>query len=196
MHDNQQKIIVISGPSGVGKDAVISRMSLQFSNFHFTVTATTRQKRENEINLKDYIFLSKDQFQNMLVNDEFLEHAEVYGNYYGVPKKQVHEGIKNGKNVLIKIDVQGAKTIKDKEKDAVFIFLAPPNLQELEKRLKDRMTETPEALKKRVQTAEDELQESNWFDYVIINHTDKLDETITQIYEIIQAVTNQPDFKS
>ena len=129
VHDNQQKIIVISGPSGVGKDAVISRMSLQFSNFHFTVTATTRQKRENEINLKDYIFLSKDQFQNMLVNDEFLEHAEVYGNYYGVPNKQVHEGIKNGKNVLIKIDVQGAKTIKDKEKDAVFIFLAPPNLQ-------------------------------------------------------------------
>lgn len=196
VQDNQQKIIVISGPSGVGKDAVISRMSHQFSNFHFTVTATTRQKRENEINLKDYIFLSKDQFQNMLVNDEFLEHAEVYGNYYGVPKKQVYEGIKNGKNVLIKIDVQGAKTIKDNEKDAVFIFLAPPNLQELEKRLKDRMTETPEALKKRIQTAEYELQESNWFDYVIINHTDKLDETITQINEIIQGVTNQPDFKS
>tara|TARA_B100000945_G_scaffold160244_1_gene128673 strand:+ start:4391 stop:4981 length:591 start_codon:yes stop_codon:yes gene_type:complete len=194
--NNNPKIIVISGPSGVGKDAVISQMSHQFKNFHFTVTATTRQKRDNEINLKDYIFLSKDQFENMLATDEFLEHAEVYGNYYGVPKNQVYEGIRNGKNVLIKIDVQGAKTIKKNEDNAIFIFLAPPNLRELEKRLKDRMTETPEALIKRIQTAEHEMKESHWFDYIIINHTNKLNETINQIDEIIQGVTTQADFKS
>ena len=196
MQKQAPKIFLISGPSGVGKDSIVEEIRKIYTDFHFVITAVTRTKRNDEIDGKNHFFVTEDKFNEMIENDELIEWSKVYKNYYGVPKNQVYEGIRNGKNVLIKIDVQGAKTIKKNEDNAIFIFLAPPNLRELEKRLKDRMTETPEALIKRIQTAEHEMKESHWFDYIIINHTDKLNETIHQIDEIIQGVTTQADFKS
>ena len=179
-------LIVLSGPSGVGKDAVLSRMRELSRPYHFTVTATTRLRRVNERDGFHYSFLSDTAFQSMIDNGELLEWAEVYGNYYGVPKKQVVKALESGADVIIKADVQGAESIKRIAPEAVCIFLsASPD--ELKTRLKDRMTESEEAFRIRVETAERESRESCKFDYVVINHTGKLDDTVKEIERIIDG---------
>ena len=181
-------LIVISGPSGVGKDAVLNRMKELGYGFHFTVTATTRHRREGEIDGKDYLFLSTDEFTEKLHKDEFLESARVYNNFYGVPKEQVRNSLASGRDVVIKIDVQGAKTIKQQEPDGLFIFLIPPSMESLENRLRLRMTESKEALTLRLATAESEMTESKWFDLVIENPDNDLDYVVA---EIIKAVKKE-----
>ena len=178
-------MIVLSGPSGVGKDAVLSRMREMRLPCHFTVIATTRAKRPSEQDSVDYIFLSKESFEAMIDNDELLEWAEVYGNYYGVPKSQVKQALSQGLDALLKIDVQGAETIRSIVPEALFIFLAPPSLEEMTTRLRERMTESEDALRLRLKTARNEMDESSKFDYVVVNNTGKLDQAVDEIQDII-----------
>ena len=143
-------IIVISGPSGVGKDVVIDAILDKNPNFHHIVTATTREKRPGEAQGIDYYFLSKKEFKQKIESDEFLEYAEVYGNYYGVLKSEVEKALRQGKDVILKVDVQGATTLKKKIPGALFIFLAPSSLDDLSDRMKNRNADTVEAMKIRI----------------------------------------------
>jgi guanylate kinase len=179
-------LIILSGPSGVGKDAVLSRMRLLDRPFHLTVTVTTRPKRPMETDGIDYIFMSEKQFRLMVLKDEFLEHAEVYGNHYGVPKQQVRDAMAAGLDVIIKADVQGAQTIRALAPEAVAIFLAPTEMSELEDRLTARLTETPGALALRLQTAAAEMEESQKFDYVVYNPDGRLDEAVVAIERLVR----------
>ena len=179
-------LIVLSGPSGVGKDAVLSKMRANGEKYHFTVTATTRIKRPSEHDRVDYIFHSVESFRSMIDKHELLEWAEVYGNFYGVPRDQVREAMKTGKDVIIKIDVQGAESIKKIAPEAVFIFLMPPNVQDLESRLTRRLSETTSTLKLRLMTAEVEMEKAPDFDHVIINHEGLLAETIKELNRVVE----------
>jgi guanylate kinase len=180
-------LIIISGPSGVGKDTVLQRMKERGLPFHFVVTATTRPKRPNEVHGRDYIFVSKDEFAGMIEADELIEYAIVYNDYKGIPKQQVREALSSGKDVVLRIDVQGAETIRKLASDALLIFLTTETEEELVRRLETRKTETPEELKLRIATARKELQRIAAFDYVILNNDFHLDSTVDSIRAIIDA---------
>ena len=190
MEKSNSILIVLSGPSGVGKDAVLNHMKNNHMDYHFTVTVTTREKRPNEIEGIDYIFIDKPKFESLKENDDLLESAEVYGNFYGIPKSQVLEALSSGKDVIMKLDVQGAKTIKSLAPNALFIFLAAPTIESLRTRLEKRMTESPEALETRLNTAKMENTESEWFDHIIINEDDQIDKTVKELEEIIFKARN------
>ena len=181
----QPILLVISGPSGVGKDSVIQHLKENIINCHFTITATTRDRRPGEIDGKDYIFLDKASFSEKISLDQFLEYAEVYGNWYGIPTKQVTDALSNGNDVIIKADVQGASTIKKKVKGSILIFLKPPSTLDLEKRLRKRHTEDDVQLRLRLATAKEELSKIDLFDYVVINDT--VAEASEQIRHIIDT---------
>ncbi len=180
-------LIVVSGPSGVGKDAALKRMQELNYPFHFLVTNTTRPKRENETEGVDYHFISKEQFAKMEREGEFLEHAVVYGYEYGNSRSQVREALTRGQDVIMRIDVQGATTVKRIAPEAVFIFLLPPTMEALETRLRRRRTEPEEYLQIRLHAARLEMNEAEKFDYVIVNEDDALDDTAESIYAIIQS---------
>ncbi|MDP6799994.1 MAG: guanylate kinase [SAR202 cluster bacterium] len=185
-------LFVLSGPSGVGKDVLLDRMKASDFPYHFTVTTTTRPMRENEIDGRDYHFVTPDRFKQMIDGDELLEWAEVYGNYYGVPKAQVVDALGQGRDVVIKIDVQGAATIREKAPGGVFIFLEAPNLQELADRLTARMTESSEALRTRIETAAQEMDQAPSFDYRVVNHSGRLGEAVAEVERIISAERARP----
>lgn len=185
--NSNQLLIVLSGPSGVGKDAVLKKMKSKKLSLHHVVTVTTRPRREGEKDIVDYHFVSQQGFQQMFNKGELLEWANVYGNYYGVPKKEVSQGLSKGTDVMIKVDVQGAAAIKKVLPQAVFIFLMPPSMEELEKRLKQRHSESPEDLALRLQKSEEEMKDLPLFDYVITSHKGKVNEAISQILAIITA---------
>ena len=189
-------LVVISGPSGVGKAAILEQLRIHRPDFSYAVTATTRPMRANEKDGYDYIFLSKNQFFDLLAKDEFLEHAEVYGNHYGVPKKQIREALNNATNAFVKIDVQGARTIKSLARNALLIFIAPPSLMELERRLRERKADSAAQMDIRIATAKHEMDQSSWFDSVVINDTDKLEDTVEQILEIVASEQNRPESQS
>ena len=178
-------LIVLSGPSGAGKDAVLTRMQELGHNMHYTITATTRPMRPAERDGHDYIFLSSEQFDRMVSQDGFLEWAQVYGNRYGVPKKQVQDALNQRKDTIIKADVQGAATIRRQAPDAVLIFLVPPTLAELEPRLRERKTEGDVDMDLRLRTARAEMGHAAAFDHVVVNHEGRLDEAVHLILEII-----------
>ena len=184
---SNQLLIVLSGPSGVGKDALLKRMKEQKYPFHYVVTVTSRPPREGERDGVDYHFISQQEFQQMIDNGEFLEWANVYGNYYGVPRKEISQALTKGKDVIVKVDVQGAATIKRILPQAVFIFLKPPSMEELEKRLRQRHTESDEDLALRLQKAEEEMKKLPLFDHVLTSYEGKLDEVISQIQAIVTA---------
>ena len=177
-------LIVLSGPSGVGKDAVLARMRESGRPYHFTVTATTRPRRPMERDGVDYIFLPKDVFRQRIEMGEFLEWAEVYGNLYGVPRAQVAQALRDGLDVIVKADVQGAATIKKLAPEAVFIFLAPPDMAELARRLTERLTESPQTLRNRLRTAESEMRRATEFDHVVVNRHGGLDEAMAEIERV------------
>jgi len=179
-------LVVLTGPSGVGKDAVFSRMRELGRSYHFAVTATTRPKRDREVDGDDYIFLSEAQLREMIDHEELIEWAEVYGNLYGVPKTQVRDALREGNDVIVKTDVQGVRNIRKVAPDALFIFIAPPNTEELARRLSLRMTETAQALKVRLRTAEEELKEAAGYEHVVVNHSGRLGETVQEIESIIE----------
>lgn len=180
-------LVVISGPSGVGKDAVRKRMQERGCPFHFVVTATDRPQRPGEVHGKDYYFVSTAQFDQMLADDELLEHAMVYGQHKGVPKAHVRQALASGQDVLMRVDVQGAATIRRLVPEAVLIFLMPSSEAELIHRLRRRRTESPEALQMRIALAREELKWLPKFDYVVVNRENRLDDTVDQIMAIITA---------
>ena len=180
-------LIVLSGPSGVGKDLLLSHMRASSATpRHYAVTATTRPKRSAEQDGVDYHFVSKARFEAMIADDELLEWAAVYGNYYGVPKAQIADALAQGKDVIVKIDVQGAATVRRIAPDALFIFLAPPSIAELKRRLTGRHTETEEALALRLATARRELAEAPKYDYVVAHHTHQTAAAAREIEAIIE----------
>ncbi len=180
-------LIVLSGPSGVGKDSVINRMKERGLSFHFVVTATTRAMRPNEVDGDDYIFLSSEEFARMIESDELLEYAIVYNDYKGIPIKQVRDALISGKDAIMRIDVQGAATIRKLIPDAVLIFLTTESEADLVERLLARKTETSDALKLRIATARQELKRASEFDYAVINRQSMLDTTVDDVQAIITA---------
>jgi guanylate kinase len=180
-------LIVLSGPSGVGKDTVLTRLKERDYPLAFITTTTTRPRRPDERDGVDYRFVSKEKFQQMIKDDELLEWAEVYGNWYGVPKGAVKSALDKGQDVMVKVDVQGAITIKKIVPQAVFIFLMPPSTEELTKRLERRHTESLDALDLRLKTAKDEMKQLPMFDYVVLNKWDEVDLATADIKAIIAA---------
>jgi len=188
-------LIVISGPSGVGKDTVVQSMKERGMPFHFVVTANTRPKRDDEVHGVDYFFVSKEEFARMIEGDELIEYAVVYSDYKGIPKQQVREALASGKDVVMRLDVQGAETVRKLAPEALLIFLTTGSEEELEKRLKARKTETAEELVLRIATARKELKRVEAFDYVVINHENKLDETVDTVGAIIEAEHHRVDHR-
>ncbi|MEA1977066.1 MAG: guanylate kinase [Chloroflexota bacterium] len=187
---NKQKqplLIVLSGPSGVGKDTVLQRMKELQLPFHFVVTATSRPKRKGEIDGVDYFFVSADEFIAMIERDELLEHALVYDEHKGIPRQQVRDAIASGQDVIMRIDVQGAETICQLYPEALLIFLSTQNEGELIARLKARRTESEEKLQLRIETAREELHKVELFDYYVVNADDQLDVTVDAIQAIIAS---------
>ena len=178
-------LYILSGPSGVGKDAAIKSMKAGGFPMHYAVTATTRHIRPGEVEGDDYIFLGQDEFDDILAADGFLEHADVYGKRYGTPNVQVLDPLERGQDVLLKIDVQGADTVKEKLPQAIRIFLAPPSFEELRRRLTERLTESDDALRRRLHEAEAEMACAGEYDYVVYNRSDQLAAAVREIEGII-----------
>lgn len=182
------RLIVISGPSGVGKDTIIDHLRLRCPDMYFAVTATTRDRRGGEIDGIHYHFYSSDEFAQKLQAGEFLEWAKVYGDYfYGVPRTPIRQALARGQDVVLKVDTQGVQTIRQISNGGVFIFIAPPSMDELARRLQSRKTDNPDALMRRLRTAQRELLTIHNFDYVVFNESDREDETVTQILAILTA---------
>jgi guanylate kinase len=187
MNNTGPLVIVVSGPSGVGKDAILNRMKERGYSFEFVTTVTTRRCRATERNNVDYHFISLAEFQELSQNNGLLESANVYGNWYGVPKGPVNEALSRGLDTIIKVDVQGAANIKKILPEAVFIFIVPPSLEELANRLTRRSTETAFDFSLRLKTAEAEMQQIGNFDYAILNPRDGVERAIEDLLAIIKA---------
>ena len=181
-------IIVISGPSGVGKDAVIKRLREVREGLHFVVTATSRPIRPGEVDGKDYYFVSKEEFLALIERNELLEYALVYGDYKGIPKRQIRDFMAKGYDIVLRVDIQGAETLrKILGNSAVFVFLMAENELKLVERLINRKTETKESLMVRVATAREEVKHVNNFDYVVVNAEGKLESAVKLVESIIDA---------
>jgi guanylate kinase len=180
-------LIVLSGPSGAGKDAILSRMKKTGYPIEFITTVTTRPRRAKEKSNVDYHFVSEESFQQILKNNKLLEWAKVYGNWYGVPKQPVKRALDKGRDIIVRIDTQGAATIKKIIPQAVFIFVVPLSIEELATRLKQRHTESPFDLALRLKTAEEEMKKLPLFDYVVFNRQDKIDLAVSAIEAVITA---------
>ena len=179
--------MVLSGPSGVGKDVALAELRKLDRPWHFVVTATTRPIRPGERDGIDYIFLDEPTFLRMKSRGEFVEHAQVYERWYGVPRSQVTEGLEAGKDVILKIDVQGAATVKKMAPDALFIFMMPGSIDELRDRLSQRMTESTSDMELRLKTATEEMKQASQFDYRVVNRQDELDKAVADIDAAITA---------
>ena len=183
----QPLLVVISGPSGVGKDAVVKAMQKRGQPFHFVVTMTSRSPRDSEVDGVDYFFTSKENFEQMIVDGEFIEYAIVYQDYKGIPKEQIRRAFNGDKDVILRVDVQGAATLRRLCPEAVLIYLIPSNEEEWLQRLRNRKTETTASLTLRIETARSELEHLGWFDYVVVNAEDRLEEAVDMIIAIINA---------
>ena len=183
------KLIVISAPSGTGKTTVVKKLLQQSTNLEASVSFTTRKMRENEKEGLDYFFVREKTFTNMIQNDDFLEHATVFGNFYGTEKKSVSENLKKGVNVILEIDWQGALQIKSSMPSCVMIFLIPPSKEVLLARLKNRGTDSDQEIAYRFNQAVLDLEQSKKFDHVLVN--DQLDKVVTEIALCIEGKTNK-----
>ncbi len=180
-------LVVISGPSGVGKDTIARKLLASRDTFSFVVTATSRPPRPGEVNGRDYIFVSQEEFERLIAADELLEHAVVYGEYKGVPKQQIRDALSSNNDVIMRVDVQGAATIKRLLPESIFVFLAPESEEELVNRLQRRKSDTPEALNIRIESAKAEMRRVKEFDYWVVNRSGHLDQTVRKILSIIDA---------
>ena len=182
---NLKKLIIITGPSGVGKGTIVKKLLDTDRDIWLSISATTRKPRMGEKDGENYYFISDEMFKDMIDKKEFLEWAQFAGNYYGTPLSTVNEKIEKGFIVLLEIEVEGAKQIKEKFPDALSIFLLPPSMEELEKRIRDRGTEKEEAIIKRLSRANYEIASSDKFDFVLTNHD--IDETVKGVFKIIKS---------
>lgn len=187
IHHPQPLLVVISGPSGVGKDAVLNELKKRDLNLHYVVTATSRPPRPGEKDGVDYFFFSREMFQSLIELGEFIEYALVYNDYKGVPKEQIRRAMASGKDVIMRVDVQGAASLRSLCKDALLIFLVPSSLEEWLDRLTGRNSETPDTMKVRVGMVQEELRRLNEFDYVVVNVQGRLKETADTIEAILTA---------
>lgn len=184
MDDAGPLLVVLTGPSGAGKDSILIALRERNTPYHFTVTATTRAPREGERDGVDYYFVTREEFDEMVRNGKLLEHAMVYGQEKGVPKAPIREALAAGKDVLMRTDVQGARHIKSVVPSAVTVFVTAPSVEELERRLRGRGSDTEEQVGVRLKTATEEMESANEFDYVMVN--DDLDRVLDEFEEILE----------
>ena len=179
-------LVVLSGPSGVGKGTVRKALfELEGHDLVYSISMTTRLPREGEVDGVDYYFVSKEEFEQRIKEDNFLEYAEFVGNYYGTPKDKVEEQMEQGKEVVLEIEIQGALQVREKAKDAVFVFIAPPTKEALYRRLLRRGTEDPETIQRRMEKAEREFPLAHKYDYIVVN--DEVTNAADRILAIIRA---------
>jgi guanylate kinase len=183
----QGLLFVLSAPSGTGKDTVINALKQQGMDFYVVPSVTTRAPRPGESEGNPYHFVSQETFERLVAQDELLEYANVHGNWYGQPRKLIRDNLAAGRDVLLKIDVKGAATIRSKVPDAIFIFLTPESLEELTQRLATRQTETEEELQRRLADARKELAEQHWYDYLVLNRQGHLEEAVDNLRAIMLA---------
>lgn len=184
--------MVLSGPSGAGKGTVSTALQRDDPAFHLSVSATTRAPRKGEVEGRHYYFLDREVFQRLIEQDELIEWAEVYGNYYGTLRKTVQDSLARGNDVMLEIDIQGALQVKEKFPEAVLIFIAPPSPSELRSRLVTRGTDAPEEIEKRLSCAAGEMELARRYDYIIIN--DQLTKTLESIRAVIAAEKLRPRY--
>lgn len=186
-------LIILSAPSGAGKSTLISLLKRDFPHLEFSISYTTRKPRPGEINGRDYFFVSEDDFLQLKEKNFFAEWAKVHNHYYGTPKEQILKNLKQGKDIIFDIDVQGAKQIKANLNQGLFIFIFPPSLTELKKRLQKRGADDEETIKLRLKNASLEIKEANFFDYWIIN--DKLEKAYCELKSILIAEKLRPEYR-
>ncbi|NLY54754.1 MAG: guanylate kinase [Firmicutes bacterium] len=187
MQPNQGILLVISGPSGVGKGTICSRLLQKLTDIQFSISVTTRDPRVGEQEGVNYYFVSEEEFMRMRANDELLEWAEVFGNFYGTPRYAVQAALDAGKDVLLEIDIQGAMQVKASFPECVTIFVWPPTVDELERRIRQRGTETPEAIERRLRKSKLEMAHVVNYDYVVVNHPGQVDAAVGEVEAILVA---------
>lgn len=188
------RLFVISGPSGCGKSTLCTRLLKEDPSVKFSVSATTRSPREGEVDGVHYFFVSKEEFEKLIAEDAFYEHAESYGNCYGTLRRYADELTAAGTDVLLDIDTQGAFQVREKNPDAVLIFIMPPSIEELRHRLVSRMTESEDQLEKRLARAEEEMSKSPKYDHVIVN--DDVDRAYGEFRDIIESYRREDETRS
>jgi guanylate kinase len=184
--EKKGEIIAVSAPSGGGKTTIAKKILEHFPEFIFSISATTRPKRENETEAKEYFFITEQEFEKKIEEDEFVEWEKFYDYYYGTFKSQIDDNINEGKSVLLEIDVKGALSIKRIYPDSHLLYIMPPSYQELIKRLKNRKTETEEDLNKRIERVKMELSQKDKFDYIIVN--ENLNKAISETLVLINKI--------
>ncbi len=178
-------LIVVSGPSGTGKGTVCSALLEKHKEIAYSISATTRQPRTGEVDGVNYYFLAKNVFEKMIEDGELLEWAEVYGNYYGTPLKKIQERLADGQDILLEIDTQGAMSVKEKFPDEIYIYIMPPSLKELERRLKTRGTDSAESIERRLKSAAGEMEIAERYNYIVVN--EQVEQAVEQIAAIVDA---------
>ena len=185
------RLIVISGPSGTGKGTIVRELMNRRDDLELSVSMTTRPKREGEEEGKSYFFVDKETFEKTIAEDGLLEWANVYGNYYGTPKKAVEDRLAMGKNIILEIDTQGGRNIKAKEEEALMVFILPPTLKELERRIRGRATDAEDVILARLAKAKDEIREAVHYEHVVVN--DDLNEAVEQVLSIMDGKTEKTE---
>ncbi|MFW6381246.1 MAG: guanylate kinase [Bacillota bacterium] len=176
-------LFVLSGPSGVGKGTVLDKLMENFDDINYSVSATTRKPRTGEVEGEDYFFVSEDEFFRLKEEGEFIETARVHNHYYGTPRQQVRQSLEQGEDIILEIDIQGARQVKEQFPGAIMIFLLPPSLSELEERLQRRGSESDKSRELRLENARQEIKKTVNYDYEVVN--DVLEETVEQVKNII-----------
>lgn len=185
MIDQKGILFILSGPSGVGKGTVRKALFDQSTDLRYSISMTTRDPREGEVDGVDYFFKSRDEFEKLISEGQLIEHAEYVGNYYGTPRQYVEQTLNEGKDVFLEIEVQGALKVRENFPEGVFVFLIPPSLEELKDRIVNRGTETEEKVKNRLKAAKEEIDMMDAYDYVVVN--DQIDNAVTKVKSIVAS---------
>ncbi|CDQ19806.1 guanylate kinase [Halobacillus karajensis] len=185
MIDQKGILFILSGPSGVGKGTVRKALFEQSTDLRYSISMTTRDPREGEVDGVDYFFKSRDEFEKLISEGQLIEHAEYVGNYYGTPRQYVEQTLNEGKDVFLEIEVQGALKVRENFPEGVFIFLIPPSLEELKDRIVNRGTETEEKVKNRLKAAKEEIDMMDAYDYVVVN--DQIDNAVSKVKAIVAS---------